>query len=111
MGCRFAGGVDPKAKFLSHISQPKNYWSYILICLAITTVVYLGIQFALAGIIVLVIIYQTINFHHYVVDGLIWKVRKKSLRETLGPAFTEESAAAWEAAYDHIASQMIALGG
>jgi hemoglobin-like flavoprotein len=35
----------------------------------------------------------------------------ETMRETLGPAFTEEAVAAWEAAYDHIASQMIALGG
>ena len=28
--------------------------------------------------------YQTINFHHYLVDGLIWKVRKKKLRSNLG---------------------------
>ena len=28
--------------------------------------------------------YQTINFHHYIVDGLIWKVRKKPLRANLG---------------------------
>ncbi len=31
-----------------------------------------------------IIIYQTINFHHYVVDGLIWKARKPLLRKTLG---------------------------
>ena len=31
-----------------------------------------------------VIIYQAINFHHYVVDGIIWKVRKPKLRDRLG---------------------------
>jgi hypothetical protein len=32
------------------------------------------------------VVYQGINFHHYVVDAVIWKVRKKSLRENLGIA-------------------------
>jgi hypothetical protein len=31
-----------------------------------------------------VIIYQTINFHHYIVDAVIWKLRKPSLRANLG---------------------------
>jgi hypothetical protein len=30
------------------------------------------------------IIYQTINFHHYIVDSLIWKLRKPKLRQNLG---------------------------
>ena len=33
-----------------------------------------------------VVVYQTINFHHYVVDGLIWKVRKPKLQKTLALA-------------------------
>jgi hypothetical protein len=32
------------------------------------------------------IAYQAINFHHYVVDAIIWKVRKKSLRQNFGIA-------------------------
>ena len=32
----------------------------------------------------MLIAYQTINFHHYVVDSVIWKVRKPALRRTLG---------------------------
>jgi hypothetical protein len=31
-----------------------------------------------------IIIYQTINFHHYIVDSIIWKARKKPMREALG---------------------------
>jgi hypothetical protein len=25
-----------------------------------------------------VIVFQTINFHHYIIDNFIWKARKKS---------------------------------
>jgi len=32
------------------------------------------------------IVYQTINFHHYIVDSMIWKLRRKPLQETLGVA-------------------------
>jgi hypothetical protein len=32
------------------------------------------------------VIYQTINYHHYIVDAVIWKVRRKPMRETLGLA-------------------------
>ena len=30
------------------------------------------------------IVYQTINFHHYIVDGVIWKVRKPQVRQNMG---------------------------
>jgi hypothetical protein len=32
------------------------------------------------------VVYQAINFHHYVVDAIIWKVRKKTLRQNFGIA-------------------------
>jgi hypothetical protein len=32
------------------------------------------------------VVYQAINFHHYVVDAIIWKVRKKTLRQHFGIA-------------------------
>ena len=31
-----------------------------------------------------VVIYQAINFHHYIVDGMIWKMRKRPIHQTLG---------------------------
>jgi len=30
------------------------------------------------------VIYQTINFHHYIVDSIIWKLRKRPIQATLG---------------------------
>jgi len=32
------------------------------------------------------LVYQTLNFHHDIVDSLIWKVRRKPLQQTLGIA-------------------------
>jgi hypothetical protein len=30
-----------------------------------------------------IFIYQTLNFHHYIVDSLIWKVRKPRMQKTM----------------------------
>jgi len=88
---RYKDGVDPEAKFLSTISQPNKVWLYFGVCLVLTSVVYLSID----GIIDLsgswalpltLLVYQTLNFHHYIVDSLIWKVRRKPLQQTLGIA-------------------------
>ena len=86
---RFKNGVDPQARLLSFISQPRYIWLYMGVCLALTAVFYVGIIGAIdkwlaMGIAGTVIIYQTINFHHYIVDSMIWKVRKGPLKETLG---------------------------
>jgi hypothetical protein len=31
-----------------------------------------------------IVLYQIVNFHHYIVDSSIWKVRKPKMQETLG---------------------------
>ena len=87
---RYKNGIDPAARFLSHICQTSHWWQYLLVCVGLSTSVYLSIAwssgrlFADIGLPVAIIIYQTINFHHYLVDGTIWKVRKKPMQKTLG---------------------------
>lgn len=89
---RFQQGTDPRHRLLSLISQRRHWPYYFLTCLAISTVAYFGIDRTLAladasvTLPLFLVTYQTINFHHYVVDGLIWKVRKKPLQKTLGLA-------------------------
>jgi hypothetical protein len=88
---RFKDGVNPSHWFLSTISQPGRAVLYFVVCLGISTVIYMSLQgvFKLFGLSVLaltLIVYQTINFHHYIVDGIIWKVRKPRVREHLGLA-------------------------
>ncbi|MBT5074823.1 MAG: hypothetical protein HOJ34_01825 [Kordiimonadaceae bacterium] len=86
---RYQKGIDPKARFLSRISQNKNRWLYMVICLSLTTVVYSSIDslqnviYAI-GIPSLVLVYQSLNFHHYIVDSIIWKMRKPQMKKTLG---------------------------
>ena len=82
---RFKSGTNPKAKFLSIISQDQNAWRYFAVCIGLSTVIYLTISNMTAALLPLVIvIYQTINFHHYIVDGVIWKIRRKPLQQVLG---------------------------
>lgn len=76
---RFGGsGARPDGSlFLAWLSQRKNLWAYLGFCLAISTAVYAGLQMSLADLAgvaaLLIIAYQTINFHHYIVDALIWR--------------------------------------
>ena len=85
---RFRSGIDPKARFLSYISQSGRLWLYMVACIAITGGVYWGVLRTLdwlffAGISATVVLYQIVNFHHYIVDGLIWRQgRSRPSRES-----------------------------
>jgi hypothetical protein len=75
---RYAGGIDPEARLLSTLSQPGRVVAYFACCLAITTVIYLALDqvnvlLLGGGLAVTTGLYMGINFHHYVVDALIWK--------------------------------------
>jgi hypothetical protein len=93
---RFKNQIDIRHRFLSYISQRKKISTYFAVCLLISTVFYSALAATLtwlsatltivASLPLFAIVYQAINFHHYVVDAIIWKVRKKSLRENLGIA-------------------------
>ena len=80
-GKRYAGGIDPKARLLSTISQPGRPAAYFGSCLAVSTMIYLLLgQVTSAvlggGVAAILGIYMGINFHHYVVDAMIWKRRR-----------------------------------
>jgi hypothetical protein len=89
---RFKSGVDPKHRFLSYLSQRQNMAQYFAVCLILSSVAYSLLDFTLTTIAAFVaaslplvaIGYQAINFHHYVVDAMIWKVRRKRVRENFG---------------------------
>jgi hypothetical protein len=88
---RFKNGVDPEHRFLSTISQTNRVVPYFLVCLGISTLLYFALDSALEamGLSVLTLslaIYQAVNFHHYIVDGVIWKVRRKPVQVHLGLA-------------------------
>ncbi len=101
---RFKNGISPDHKFISFISQKKFLWLYFAVCLAITGLFYACVDFLAQDVASrylpnliseqggwMVVAYQGINFHHYIVDGYIWKVRKKETRERLGVEGSQES--------------------
>lgn len=82
---RYRSGVEPGAKVISYISQRGRGFIYFGFFFLITYMVYSGIELAIDSFFsvnvfeVAVIVYAAINFHHYIVDSLIWKLRKKSV--------------------------------
>jgi hypothetical protein len=90
---RYASGIDPAARFLSRLSQPGRVVMYFACCLAITTLIYAALdRFTVlvlgGGMAVTIGIYMGINFHHYIVDALIWK-RRKAPRPGSGQAVSQ----------------------
>jgi hypothetical protein len=86
---RYGGRVDADEPLLSRISQPGRPLTYFACCLAITTVIYLGLNRFTAlvmggGLAATLGVYMGINFHHYVVDALIWKRRPALAKAQLG---------------------------
>lgn len=83
---RFKGSVSPRAKVLSTLVLPRNLWMYVLGCLALTFAFYLGAERVVAIVgtglgvsmtLAVTMVYQTINFHHYIVDAIIWRRPKR----------------------------------
>jgi hypothetical protein len=86
---RFKGGVVPEHRWLSNLSQPRNVARYFGVTFGLTIMAYVGLSSVLVAVpgsalVLSLILYQTINFHHYIVDSVIWKVRKPQIRQTLG---------------------------
>ncbi len=83
---RFKGGVDPECQFLSTISQNGKMAAYFAVCLGISTVAYGALSMitkpisATTAVPVTLFAFMVINFHHYVVDGIIWKSRKPTTK-------------------------------
>lgn len=69
---------------VQRMSASHRVVGYFALSIAASTVIYLTLQLTLALVVAPIVIYQTINFHHYIVDSRIWKVRKKPLQTTLG---------------------------
>ena len=78
---QFWSGEDPSRRLLSRISQRKNVVWYALTCLGLSTLFYatlgqLTSRTALTFLPLVLVTHQTVNFHHYIVDALIWRSRR-----------------------------------
>lgn len=94
---RFKNGTHPRHRFLSTLSRRRFAPAYFLVCLVggviffflVSLLCYAAEKNQLLpavtglGVPLIVLAYQTINFHHYIVDAVIWKLRKPDVRDTL----------------------------
>jgi hypothetical protein len=89
---RFKDTRHVKHRFLSFISQRNRVFTYMGICLGISALLYWALRASLGwmtavtatSLPLFIIAFQAINFHHYVVDAVIWKVRRKPIQQNLG---------------------------
>jgi hypothetical protein len=84
---RWKGGVDKKATLVSWISQPKRIPLYFMALLALVGVFYgfatLGAQVKYNADIWASLVWLSLTFGHYYLDGIIWKLRKPELQKQL----------------------------
>lgn len=79
---RFNKGYHKDFGFISKVSQTKKVTDYVLLCLAVTMIVYVFLSYTTqfiekyTDLPIMIITFMTINFHHYVIDGIIWKKEK-----------------------------------
>jgi hypothetical protein len=89
---RFQDRIDPQAKFLSTLCQKEHVLSYLAFCVGISSVVYLMLHqtsatlFSTTTVSAALTTSMIINFHHYVVDGIIWK--RRNMQPAATPAAT-----------------------
>lgn len=86
---RFRHGPEPRARVVSWVSQPGRWPAYVALLLGLAGGAYAVIYAAawLGGWPVWqvgAVTWTSLTFSHYWVDGLIWKVRRTDLAETLG---------------------------
>jgi hypothetical protein len=85
---RYRAGVESGSLVISWLSQPERLLPYFGFSLLLTLVIYqIGNYFAYSlseiGIAGIVIVFQALNFHHYVADSKIWKLRQSAIKNTL----------------------------
>jgi hypothetical protein len=79
---RFGDQVDPDHEFLSTLCQSKHVVWYLAMCVGIATLIYGGLAIVSGGYSLVdavpaaLVVSMVLNFHHYVVDGIIWKRKK-----------------------------------
>lgn len=80
---RFEGGPREREPYLARLCRPRNAWAYALFCLGFGALLYLvlgrvGARLSSGVFPILLVMHLTVNFHHYLVDGVIWKARRKA---------------------------------
>jgi hypothetical protein len=84
---KWRGGVDRQAPVVSWLSQPGRTWLYFPFLLAVAGIVYAMLRTAATYTYDLeiwsTIVWTSLTFSHYWVDGFIWKLRRAEVRTAL----------------------------
>lgn len=86
---RFAQGIVKQHLIISYISQPNRLFIYLGSCLILSITIYWLVDIAIwqfsmnNSLMMFFIVYSAINFHHYIVDSQIWKLRKPQIQNTI----------------------------
>ena len=75
---RFRGGVQPEHRFISRLSQPQHVLAYSLVCFGLGALLYTGLGAVLdrttwEALPLVLVVHMAVNFHHYLVDTVIWR--------------------------------------
>jgi hypothetical protein len=78
-------GVDPRRRFASWLSQPRNVAWYAAVCLALGAGFYLLLGRASAALPrdvlpMVLVAHLAVNFHHYLIDTVIWRAPRATSR-------------------------------
>lgn len=83
-------GINKSRPIISWLSQERNTAIYFLFCFTLSFAIYSFVEIVLSeiifeqyAIIATVVVYTSINFHHYIVDSIIWKLRKPKLNKLI----------------------------
>lgn len=72
---------DHAHRWLSVLSQRRHVLGYVAACLGLSAAAYAVLGHALTVLRIptfTLIVSQTINFHHYLIDGMIWRTRRRT---------------------------------
>lgn len=78
-------GVGRATAAMRWLSRTRRWPAYLTASVLVTSVAYVLLDLSLGSLGASVaLVYMGINFHHYIVDGLIWKLRSPKLSAELG---------------------------
>lgn len=86
---KFKTGFNKSQPIISWLSQPHRAAIYVGFCLIATFLFYSLVDLGISAIEpyttlpLVVIAYQALNFHHYIADSVIWKLRKPEIHKNL----------------------------
>ncbi|MDP2308894.1 MAG: hypothetical protein Q8P18_22925 [Pseudomonadota bacterium] len=81
---RFEGRADTHPLSVAWLCQPRNWVAYSAVCLALSTVGFGLLRVSAEGMAVWgigagLVLHQALNFHHYIVDAVIWRSPRGAL--------------------------------